>query len=79
MLLPYCVQKPCLVGYRVLHDSSVPGQRNLLNMGKFDLSKGQWKLLADCIEDKVTCQKSLFRVYEHIENLATYFRTKYTM
>ena len=36
-----------------------PRQRTILNLGKLELPKEQWKLLADRIEDKVSGQQSL--------------------
>jgi transposase len=50
-----------------------PRQRTLLNLGKLDLPKAQWKLLADRIEELVTGQQSLLAVDEHIEQLATHY------
>lgn len=50
-----------------------PRQRTILELGKLDLPKDQWKLLADCIETKVIGQQSLLPVDEHIEVLATHY------
>jgi len=50
-----------------------PRQRTILNLGRLDLPKEQWKLLADCIECKVTGQKPLFLVDSHIEDLAAHY------
>jgi hypothetical protein len=50
-----------------------PRQRTILNLGKLELPKEQWKLLADRIEDKVSGQQSLLEVDEHIEQLATHY------
>jgi len=50
-----------------------PRQRTILNLGKLDLPKEQWKWLADQIEAEITGQKSFYTVAEHIEKLATYY------
>lgn len=50
-----------------------PRQRALLNLGKLDLPKEHWKLLADRIEAKITGQTSLFAIDEQIESLATHY------
>jgi hypothetical protein len=50
-----------------------PRQRTVLNLGILDLSKEQWKSLADRIEAKVLGQGSLFAVDDHIEGLATHY------
>ncbi|MDI6786120.1 MAG: hypothetical protein QMD92_05355 [bacterium] len=47
-----------------------PRQRTILELGKLDLLKDQWKLLADCIENKLTGQQSLLVVNAHIEGLS---------
>ncbi len=48
-------------------------QRTILNLGRVDLPKEQWKLLADRIEAKLTGQQPLWPVDEHIESLATHY------
>lgn len=50
-----------------------PRSRTILELGKLDLPKEEWKLLADQIEAKITGQQSLFHVDENIENLATHY------
>ena len=50
-----------------------PRQRNILNLGKLDLPKDQWKLLADQIEAEITGQQSLYPVDDHIKKLAVHY------
>ena len=50
-----------------------PRQRTILDLGKLELPKEQWKLLADRIEAQITKQHSLLPVDEEIENLATHY------
>jgi len=50
-----------------------PRQRTVLNLGKLDLHRKQWKLLADKIEEKTTGQQSLIECDEYIESLATHY------
>lgn len=50
-----------------------PRQRKILNLGKLDLPKEHWKLLADRIEEKLIGQESFLSVDENIENLATHY------
>lgn len=50
-----------------------PRQRTILELGKLSLPKDRWKLLADCIETKVTGQQSLLSFDPHIEDLATHY------
>ena len=50
-----------------------PRQRTILNLGRLDLPKEQWKLLADRIEAEITGQKSLYPVDPHIAELAAHY------
>ena len=50
-----------------------PRQRVILDLGTLDLPKEQWKALADTIEAKLSGQKSLFKVDEAIEKLASFY------
>jgi len=50
-----------------------PRQRKILSLGKLDLPKEQWKLLADRIEEKVIGQESFLSIDENIESLATHY------
>ncbi|NOY57305.1 MAG: IS1634 family transposase [Calditrichaeota bacterium] len=50
-----------------------PRQRTILNLGKLDLPKEQWKLLADRIEAEITGQQSFYPVDKHIEKLAVHY------
>ena len=50
-----------------------PRQRTILNLGKLDLPKEQWKLLADRIEEKIIGQHSFLPADEYIEDLATHY------
>ena len=50
-----------------------PRHRNILNLGKLDLPKDQWKLLANQIEDEITGQQSLYPVDNHIKELAVHY------
>jgi transposase len=48
-----------------------PRQRNILNLGvDFNLSKEQWKDLANCIEEIITGQQSIINYPKEIYNLA---------
>jgi transposase len=47
-----------------------PRQRLVLNLGKLDIPKDEWKLLANRIEEIIRGQLLLLNVPEHIENLA---------
>lgn len=48
-----------------------PRQRTVLNLGAdFNLPKKQWKQLANCIEEIVTGQKSIFKYPQRIKSLA---------
>ena len=42
-----------------------PRQRTILNLGKLDLPKEQWKILADRIEAEITGQQSFYPVDKH--------------
>ena len=67
---------PVFISHRLMESYRTergPRQRTLLNLGKLDLPKEQWKLLADRIEDKVSGQQSLLAVDEHLEQLATHY------
>ena len=50
-----------------------PRQRKILSLGKLELAKEHWKLLADRIEEKLIGQESFLSVDENIENLATHY------
>lgn len=50
-----------------------PRQRTVLNLGKIDLPRAQWKLLADRIEERVVGQISFLSIDKNIENLATHY------
>ena len=50
-----------------------PRQRTILNLGKLDLPKEQWKLLADQIESEITGQQNLYPVEDHIQKLAFHY------
>jgi len=50
-----------------------PRQRKILSLGKLELPKEQWKLLADRIEEKVIGQESFLSIDENIESLATHY------
>ena len=50
-----------------------PRQRKILSLGKLDLPKEQWKLLADRIEEKVIGQESFLSIDENVESLATHY------
>ena len=50
-----------------------PRQRTILNLGKLDLPKEQWKVLADQIEAEISGQKSLYPVDKHIAELAAHY------
>jgi transposase len=50
-----------------------PRQRIVLDLGRLDLPKDQWKILADRIEQVVSGQKRMLPVDETIERLATDF------
>jgi transposase len=67
---------PVFISHRLMESYRTergPRQRTILNLGKLDLPKAQWKLLADRIEDKVSGQQSLLAVDEQIEQLATHY------
>jgi len=50
-----------------------PRQKKILSLGKLDLPKEQWKLLADRIEEKIIGQESFLSIDENIESLATHY------
>jgi len=50
-----------------------PRQRKILDLGKLDLPKDDWKTLADLIEQILSGQQSLFPVSPHIESLALHY------
>ena len=50
-----------------------PRHRNILNLGKLDLPKEQWKLLANQIEAEITGQQNLFKVDKHIKEMAVHY------
>ncbi len=50
-----------------------PRQRTILSLGKLDLSRSQWKILANRIEDIVFGQTSLLPIDEDIEQLAQHY------
>ncbi len=50
-----------------------PRQRTILNLGRLDLPKEQWKALADQIEAELSGQKSLYPVDKHIAELAAHY------
>lgn len=50
-----------------------PRQRTILNLGKLDLPKEQWKWLADQIEAEITGQKNLYPVDDPIAELAAHY------
>lgn len=50
-----------------------PRQRTILNLGKLDLPKEQWKLLADQIEAEISGQQSLLKLDKHIQELAIHY------
>ena len=50
-----------------------PRQRKILDLGKLDLPKDDWKTLADLIEQILSGQQSLFPVPPHIESLALHY------
>ena len=50
-----------------------PRHRTILNLGRLDIPKDQWKSLADHIEAKLLGQKSLLAVDRHIETLAAHY------
>jgi transposase len=50
-----------------------PRHRTILNLGKLDIPKAQWKTLADAIEAKISGQKSLFQAEKEIDDLANAF------
>lgn len=50
-----------------------PRQRTILNLGKLELPKEQWKLLADQIEAEINGQQSLYPVDEQIKKLAVHY------
>ncbi len=50
-----------------------PRQRTILNLGKLDLPKEQWKALANQIEAEITGQKSLYPVDDSIIKLAKHY------
>ena len=54
-----------------------PRQRDILNLGVgFDLPKDKWKDLANCIEEIISGQKSLFDYPKAIRNLARRYARK---
>ena len=54
-----------------------PRQRDILNLGVgFDLPKEQWKDLANCIEQKITGQKTLIDYPKEIKTLARRYARK---
>jgi transposase len=50
-----------------------PRQRTILNLGRLDLPKEQWKILADRIEAEITGQQSFYPVDKHIEKIAVHY------
>ena len=50
-----------------------PRHRTLLNLGTLDISKDEWKTLANRIEEILTGQQSLFAPPAHIESLASHY------
>jgi transposase len=50
-----------------------PRQRTVINLGKLDIPKEHWKILADRIEDKITGQSSFVAIDEKIEGLAGHY------
>jgi len=50
-----------------------PRQRTILNLGKLELPKEQWKLLADQIEAEITGQQSLYPLDDNIAELAVHY------
>jgi len=50
-----------------------PRQRTILNLGRLDLPKKQWKILADRIEAEITGQQSFYPVDKHIEKIAVHY------
>ena len=50
-----------------------PRQRIILNLGKLDIPKEEWKTLANRIEEIITGQQVLIIPPPHIESLAHYY------
>jgi transposase len=50
-----------------------PRQRTILNLGKLDIPKEQWKMLADQIENEIAGQQSLYEVDKPIQKLAAHY------
>jgi transposase len=50
-----------------------PRQRVIMDLGTLDIPKEQWKALANAIEAKVSGQKSMFKVDQKIETLASQY------
>ena len=53
-----------------------PRQRIVLDLGRLEIPREQWKMLADRIEQILTGQRSLWPVAESIESLAQDFARK---
>lgn len=50
-----------------------PRQRTILNLGRLDIPKDQWKILADQIEAEIAGQHDLFEVDATIKKLASHY------
>jgi transposase len=53
--------------------SKGPRQRNLLNLGRIDIPKEEWRLLANRIKELVYGQQGMISSPPHIESLAHYY------
>jgi transposase len=53
--------------------SKGPRQRNLLNLGRLDIPKEEWRLLANRIKELVYGQQGMISLPPHIESLAHYY------
>jgi len=50
-----------------------PRQRMVLNLGKLDIPKDEWKILANRIEEIISGQETLVKPPRHIEDLARHY------
>ena len=50
-----------------------PRQRTILNLGKLELPKEQWKALADQIEAEISGQQSFYKIDARIKKLAIHY------
>ena len=56
--------------------SNGPRHSTVLNLGKLNIPKSEFKLLSDRIEEIITGQRNLFSVPSHIEKLSKYYASE---